>query len=175
MKKLTWLNAWKIPTLKLEFGLQFPQKEMCYEFLEGNQNSEMYLELLQKQLPLMDLSSNFFQQDGAPIQRANKEVKFLKSNYHHHWIGQKSGEKEWSPRSPDLSPLDFFFWSYVQSRLLEYSLETKTDLLNTLKLEIPRVPKIMIVKSCSSLSNRCKECIFQNGGQIHGRVEEEIK
>ena len=105
---------------------------ILYEFQEGIQTADSYLEVLKRQLPLMDLKTNFFQQDGASIHTANKEVKYLKSNYHHHWIGKKSGEKEWPPRSPDLSPLDFFFWSYVQSTLLNYNLKTKDDLVNAL-------------------------------------------
>ena len=144
---------------------------IMFEVLEGSQTAESYLQLLQRNLPMMDLKRSYFQQDGAPIHTANKVVKYLKSNFYHHWIGKKSDEKEWPPRSPDLSPLDYFFWSYVQSQLMNYDLETKADLLNALKQEIPRVPKSMIQKACNSLLKRCEKCISVGGGQIHGKVE----
>jgi hypothetical protein len=30
------------------------------------------------------------------------------------WIG-RSGPIAWSPKSPDLTPFDFFFWGYVKN------------------------------------------------------------
>jgi len=133
----------------------------------------MYVELLERQLGMMDLESNLFQQDGASIHTANRVVKYLKSNYYHHWIGKKrGGEKEWPPRSPDLSALDYFFWSYVQSQqLLNYEVQAKADLLNALLREIPHVRKKMIEKACSTMSKRCERCIDIGGGEIHGKVE----
>ena len=140
------------------------QGTILYEVLEEIQTAETYLQLLQRQLGMMDLQENYFQQDGAPIHTANKVVKYLKSNYHHHWIGKKwGGEKEWAPRSPDLSPLDYFFWSYVQAQLLSHNLETKADFHNSLILEIPRVPKKMIQQACSSIIKRCEKCIEKRG------------
>jgi len=84
---------------------------------------------------MMDLTNNYFQQDGGSVHTGNKVVKYLKSNYlQQHWIGLKSGEKEWAARSPDLSPLDYYYysWSVVQTQLLSYDLKTKADMHNAL-------------------------------------------
>ncbi|CAH1956259.1 unnamed protein product [Acanthoscelides obtectus] len=32
------------------------------------------------------------------------------------WIGRR-GAIEWPPRSPDLSPLDFFMWGHLKSKI----------------------------------------------------------
>ena len=145
--------------------------KVLFEVLEGRQIAESYLSLLKRNDQMMDLGNSFFQQDGAPIHIANNVVKYLKSNFNHHWIGKESGEKEWPPRSPDLSPLDYFFWSYVQSQLLSYDLETKADLRNALKREISRVPPEMNVKACTSLIRRWERCLSVGGGQIHGKFD----
>ena len=120
--------------------------KIMYEILDGMQTADKYLELVERQLGMMDFQKNyfFFQQESAAIHTAHKVVKYLKSNLNHHWIGKKrGGEKDWAPRSPDLSALDyFFFWSYVQSQLLSYyDLETKADFQNSLLRELPKVRK----------------------------------
>jgi hypothetical protein len=33
----------------------------------------------------------------------------------------------WTPRSPDLTPLDFFLWGYMQSLVYETPVETQHD------------------------------------------------
>jgi hypothetical protein len=35
----------------------------------------------------------------------------------------------WPPRSPDLTPLDFFLWGYMQSLLYETPVEPQHDLV----------------------------------------------
>jgi len=111
---------------------------ILYERLEEIQTSQTYLDLLKRQVPSMDSSNNYFQQDGGSIHKADKVVALLKSNHLHHWIGMKSSENEWPPRSPDLSPLDYLFWSYVQSKLLDYAMETQEDLYNALVLKFQK-------------------------------------
>ncbi|EZA55617.1 hypothetical protein X777_04243, partial [Ooceraea biroi] len=32
------------------------------------------------------------------------------------WI-ERRGSIEWPPRSPDLTPLDYFFWGYFKSKV----------------------------------------------------------
>ncbi|PNF38659.1 hypothetical protein B7P43_G01211, partial [Cryptotermes secundus] len=54
-----------------------------------------------------DLQPNIiFQQDGAP----------LNATFQNRWIG-RGGPIRWPPRSPVLTPLDFFLWGYVKDRV----------------------------------------------------------
>jgi hypothetical protein len=41
------------------------------------------------------------------------------------WIG-RNGPVEWSPRSPDLNPIDFYFWGQVKSEVYS-TLVTNVD------------------------------------------------
>jgi len=58
-----------------------------------------------------------FQQDGSPAHY--KDVRgYVKRNLPQRWIGRTGKEYDallrWPPRSPDLTPYDFFFWVFVK-------------------------------------------------------------
>ena len=53
----------------------------------------------------------FFQQDGTHPHYALRVRDYLNEVFPQHWFG-KRGSIEWSPRSPDLTPMDFFFWVF---------------------------------------------------------------
>ena len=79
---------------------------------EGTLNGDMYLEILRKVLPTIQAMPNFsdviFQQDGAPPHFATHVRNFLNATFQERWIGRR-GSIEWPPRSPDLTPMNFFF------------------------------------------------------------------
>lgn len=82
-------------------------------FIEGNLNSQKYLQILRgKVVPkLIELNINvneiWFQQDGAPPHFARTVREFLDEVFPGRWIGRR-GSIEWPARSPDLTPMDFF-------------------------------------------------------------------
>jgi len=41
---------------------------------------------------------------------------FLDTEFFNRWIGRK-GQIEWPPRSPNLSPLDYFLWGYLKGKV----------------------------------------------------------
>lgn len=49
----------------------------------------------------------WFQQDGAPPHYGVEVRHYLDEIFPNKWIGRR-GAIEWPPRSPDLTPLDFF-------------------------------------------------------------------
>jgi len=55
----------------------------------------------------------YFQQDGTPP-HFHRDVKaYLDENLPGQWIGQR-GAVEFPPRSPDLTPLDFYLWGTLK-------------------------------------------------------------
>ena len=61
----------------------------------------------------------FMLQDGAKLYIPNKVMEDLSAIFGRRIMsdkGPKYGGKDWSPCSPDLSPLDFFFWSCMKVR-----------------------------------------------------------
>ena len=49
----------------------------------------------------------WFQHDGAPANFALDVREYLKNVFPNRWIG-RGGPVQWPPRSPDLTPMDFF-------------------------------------------------------------------
>ncbi|GBN34462.1 hypothetical protein AVEN_29506-1, partial [Araneus ventricosus] len=47
--------------------------------------------------------------DGAEAHFSSTVRHFLNATYPARWIG-RGGPAAWPPSSPDLKPLDFFFW-----------------------------------------------------------------
>ncbi|KZC04025.1 hypothetical protein WN55_01286 [Dufourea novaeangliae] len=58
----------------------------------------------------------WIQHDAAPSCTSADAIAWLNENCPDRWIG-KGGPVEWPPRSPDLSPLDFFLWGCMKSRV----------------------------------------------------------
>ena len=84
------------------------------------------------QLEQLNLKDDImFQQDGAPCHFALRVRQFLDQEFFNRWIG-RGGQFYWPPRSPDLTPLDFFLWGHVKT--IVYA--TKPTPLKDLKAKI---------------------------------------
>ncbi|XP_008185485.1 uncharacterized protein LOC103310101 [Acyrthosiphon pisum] len=84
-------------------------------FFDGTLIGRRYLNFLTNELPrlLDDVSLDtrermFFQQDGAPAHNAIIVRQHLNKIFPNRWIGT-NGAVPWPARSPDLTPLDFFY------------------------------------------------------------------
>ncbi|GBN87454.1 hypothetical protein AVEN_149389-1 [Araneus ventricosus] len=83
-------------------------------FYEGTLTGQRYLELLQdvitdfvENIPLHQLRNVWFQHDGAPPHQISNVKQYLMETFQNQVIGY-GGFVERPPRSPDLTPLDFF-------------------------------------------------------------------
>ena len=78
-------------------------------------NAERYVAMLQEFfLPYMqenesDIQNVWFQQDGATAHTANVSMTVIREAFPGCLIS-RNGDIPWPPRSPDLSPSDFFLW-----------------------------------------------------------------
>jgi hypothetical protein len=93
-----------------------------------------YLDMLLLYLlpKLVDHQPNVvFQQDDAPPHWAHIFREFLVMHFPGLWVG-RDGPISWSPRSPDITPLDFLLWGYVN----EIVYKTTLTSLDELKLRI---------------------------------------
>lgn len=80
-------------------------------FFDGNVNGGNYLDMLENfVLPAIQNIGmpQFFQQDGAPPHFSISVRNWLNEVFPDRWLG-RGGPREWAPRSPDLTPLDFLF------------------------------------------------------------------
>ena len=85
-------------------------------FDETSITANVYLDLLTKYVApqLHDLRPIIIlQQDAAPPHWGLHVREFLNETFPDRWIG-RGGPIPWPPRSPDITPLDFFLWGYVK-------------------------------------------------------------
>ena len=80
------------------------------------------------------------------------------------WIGRYSPMR-WPPRSPDLTPLDFYIWNTLKEQVYQIRIQTREDLIERIHLccgEI-RQKHCELRRFVDSLRNRSVKCIEQGG------------
>ena len=103
--------------------------------------------------------------DGAPPHFGLNVRSFLDTAFPRQWIGRR-GAVEWPPRSPDLTPLDFFLWGHLKSVVFTTRPRTLDDLKNRKSNEMAKIDASVIQRAQESVLHRCRKCIEQNGGQF---------
>lgn len=63
-----------------------------------------------------DLGGLWFQQDGATSHTAHATIDLLKGTFGNRVIS-RNGPVDWPPRSCDITPLDFYLWGHVKSKV----------------------------------------------------------
>lgn len=135
---------------------------------------DTYLRFLQETLPdlLADvpvgfLRDMFYQQDGAPAHFTWTVRRHLDAEYGRRWIG-RGGPVPWPPRSPDLTPLDFFLWGRIKS-LVYVTQPTSVEELRE-KIEqafvLVKSDTEVLSKLKYNLRKRAIKCIEQGGGHF---------
>lgn len=78
------------------------------------------------------LQNHWFQQDGAPPHYYEPVRQFLNHWRGNQWIG-RGGPIAWPPRSPDLTPLDFYLWGYVKEEVYAIAPTNRDDMKNRIR------------------------------------------
>lgn len=124
---------------------------------------EQVLPELLHEVPLHVQHRIWFQHDGAPAHFSRHVRHHLDVKYPGRWIG-RGGPIPWPPRSPDLSPIDFFLWGYMKSLVYETPVESDTDLVARVVAASGEVEtQGMLANVRRSLRRRCEACIMCGG------------
>lgn len=115
----------------------------------------------------------WFQQDGAPAHTATETKAVLYEHFQERVISLGC-ENEWPPRSPDLTPCDFYLWGAVQDLVYESgkSFTNLADLSNALirAFNLLREQKMAdVMTAVSAVPQRMQECIALAGSQLQHR------
>ena len=72
----------------------------------------------------------------------------------------------WPPSSPDLNPLDFFVWSYVENITNMTSHNTKANLITAICRVFAELLSALVEKACSQFQIHIEVVIEAEGGYI---------
>lgn len=118
-----------------------------------------------------------FQQDGAPCHIGNNVLTLLDREFPGRWIGRGTrahpSPAAWPPRSPDLTPCDFWLWGYMKGRIFNTDQRPRTlDELRTAIVEVAdqlRQDRPMRERVMANYHRRLQTCLDRQGGQVEIR------
>ena len=136
-----------------------------YFFPEETVNQDGYLKMLEEYaLPILQrMPRILFQQDGAPPHWGLRVRALLDREFPNKWIG-RGGPISWPARSPDITPLDFFFWGYVKDRVFQTPINDLDELKEKITTVVNQVNRVMLINSWGELHKRL-EWLLKNGGR----------
>lgn len=139
-------------------------------FYEGTLSGRRYIEFVISgvlaefldDLNLEDRVSIYFQQDGAPPHQLNQVRTLLQRMFRGKWIST-NGPIRWPPRSPDLTPLDFYFWGYLKDEVYKSKYANVEELQIKIRQVIRSIDGRTILKATKRVLKCAQKCIEQEG------------
>ena len=112
-----------------------------------------------------------FQQDGAPPHWSLIVRQYLNATLHNRWIERARNDDcvllHWPPRSPNLTPCDFFLWGYVKGLVYILPLPTSVDDLKTQMTEaLITIDLDMLVRVWQKIVYRFDVCHLNKSSHI---------
>ena len=125
------------------------------------------LPTLLEDVPLNIHRRMWFQHDGAPAHFYRGARQVLDETFTNRWIG-RGGTVPWPPRSPDLTPLDFFLWGAMKELVYETPVDSEEDLVARIvdaAAQIAEKPNVF-ASVRESVHGRYEKCIEVHGGHF---------
>lgn len=113
-------------------------------------------------LPLAEYSTMWMQLDGAPAHFRLTVREWLNAAFPGRWIG-RGGPAAWPPRSPDITPLDFFLWGHLKQVVYATPTTTKEDLQARIRDACEAITPELLATVRRSLMERIQRCIGVEG------------
>jgi DDE superfamily endonuclease/Helix-turn-helix domain (DUF4817) len=141
-----------------------------YFFEDETVNGQNYLSMLQEYFmfevrKMHKVRSLVFQQDGAPAHFSTDVRRYLDAHFRNRWIG-RGGSIRWAPRSPDLTPLDFYLWGHLKNKIYKSEIKNIDDLKTRITEEIKSVSTETLNSVFLNIVKRMNLCIAVNGSHF---------
>ncbi|GFV73952.1 uncharacterized protein TNCV_1190331 [Trichonephila clavipes] len=98
-------------------------------------------------------------QDGATSHTANPVEAFLIQTFGEDRIVSKCCRYPWHPRSPDLTPADFWLWGYLKSRVCLSGPSSQSELKDAIRREVSSIHPDMLHSAVAGFVTRL-ECLL---------------
>ncbi|GFU49437.1 uncharacterized protein TNCV_2308091 [Trichonephila clavipes] len=132
-------------------------------------NAQRYLTLLRETVvPCLiqrgrQISNVTFMQDGATSHTANPVKAFLILTFGEDRIVSRRCKYPWPPRSPDLTPADFWLWGYLKSRVYLSGPSSLSELKDAIRREVSSMHPDVLHSTVAGFVTRL-ECLLPCGG-----------
>ena len=139
-------------------------------------NQHVYLDMLKTKVwPFVSHHATrkgyWFQQDGAKAHTAVSVRSWLTQKFHERVISHLM-DRIWPPRSPDLSPLDYWFWGACLQELRRSPPRTIDELKATVEAYAASLTSEEISKAVLDILPRAEACILAEGGAFEYRLKQ---
>ena len=104
-----------------------------------------------------------FQKDGAPPYSGLRVRQSLERQLPDQWIG-RGCPIPWPARSPDVTPLDFFFWGFVKYQVFKTPVDDIDELKRRIRGVVGRVDVNLLTNTWRELRRRV-EFVQENNGE----------
>jgi hypothetical protein len=104
----------------------------------------------------------WLQQDGATSHIANSTMEMLKQFFDDRIISKHL----WSPRSPDITPPDYFLLGYLKQVVYWNHPQTTEDLKQNTEVAISNISQETLKKVVRNMVTRMNTCYAENGGHF---------
>ena len=115
-----------------------------------------------------ELTTGYYQQDGATCHTSNTSMREIESFFQDRIISKNL----WPPRSPDLMPADFFLWGLLKGKVYKYTPRTIEQLKDAIRQETEAVNIDSLGKVFQNLEKRIQVCLDVKGDQFQHRFEQ---
>lgn len=104
----------------------------------------------------------WFQQDGATAHTARRSLTILRELFPGHLLSLR-GDVTWPPRSPDLSPCDFFLWGHLKAQVYTHRPTSLEALKEAITQEVAAITPQMTRRAMESFRERLRKCVNNRG------------
>ena len=104
-------------------------------------------------------------QDGAPPHTARDTITLLKPIFRRRLVALGT-DVEWAPHSPDLNPLDFWFWGAAKEAVYKFRPDNLNQLKQSVVNYIAWIPPVTFTKVRDNFKIRITACLKRQGAHI---------
>lgn len=137
--------------------------------VNGERYRAMITDFLLPQIEANGLHDIWFQQDGATCHTARITMDLLGNHFGEQLIS-RFGPVNWPPRSCDITPLDFFLWGYVKSKVFVDKPATIEALEANIERVIREIPVAMLERVIENWRERMDHLKASCGQHMKGII-----
>lgn len=139
-------------------------------WFDGSVTGEKYLDMLENKVwpaikGVASKNKYWFQQDGARVHTTNDCLAFLQDKFQGRVISNRL-DFFWPAKSPDLNPLDFYFWGVAEARVQKEKPKTIMELKSVVENFVAEISKEVLWSVADNFIKRAKMCHENDGGHF---------